>query len=84
MVPEIDELIDCRALRARLPILRSETVPSHERAQGAGRRAAQAHKIKFLLLAIFKDFGEDADFEGGMHAAALATDSDLFPLQIDH
>src|SRR6185369_12885712 len=52
-----------------------ETVPSHQRAQSAGRGSAQTHQFELIFIAnVLENSFEDADLERSVHSAALATD----------
>src|SRR5262249_44833381 len=86
--PEVVERLDRFLRRAGVSVLWRETVPGHQRAQGAGRRSAQADQLEppilvFLLrlpVDVAEDFADHADRESGMHSAALTTDDDLYRL----
>src|SRR4029077_783958 len=75
VVPEAIKLVDCFMHRATASThLRNKAVPNHQGAQSAGRRPAHAYEFEPLsLFDVLKDFGEDADLEGGVHSTPLAS-----------
>src|ERR1700730_16266546 len=85
-LPEVFELIDGRARRARLAVLPGNAVPHYEGAQRARRGATQAHQFEAVLLGpvlVFdglKDFAENADLEGGMYPPALTANGHFLRL----